>query len=375
MTGSAIRIPVAKPLIGEEEKRAVMAVLETGQIAEGPQTKVFEEDFARATGVEHAIAVSNGTVALHLALMAGGVKPGDEVAVPAFSFVATANAVLMAGATPVFVDVDPVTFNMDPRKLKSAMTPRTKAVMPVHLFGHPADMDVLSDVAAARGAILVGDAAQAIGARYKGKPVGATAVAEAFSLYPTKNVTTGEGGVVTTNDAEIAALARSLRNHGRGIATLGTYDHIRLGWNYRLTDLAAAIGIEQLKKLTKFNEARRYHAELLTRRLKNVASVTVPTEASYAHHAFHQYTLRVLGHHGARERLQAFLRERGIGSGVYYPKPLHAYPHLAAYGHADLKVSEQLAREVISLPIHPALTAQEVAEVASAVEEWAIQQE
>jgi len=368
VTDVPIRVPIAKPLVGEEEATAVLEVLRSGQIAEGPRTRAFEAEFARMTGAKQALAVANGSVALHLALLGAGVGPGDEVIVPAFTFIATANMVLACGAKPVLVDVDPVTYNMDTEMALAAITARTKAIMPVHLFGLPAYVAALAP-ARERGIVIVGDAAQAHGAAANGRPVGSLADVEGFSLYPTKNMTSAEGGMVTTNDDAMAELMRSIRNHGRGLATLGTYDHVRMGYNYRLTDVHSAIGLEQLKKLETFNEKRRANAALLTKRLDGIRGITTPVEPAGMRHVWHQYTIRVAG--GKRDALQKHLRAAGIGSGIYYPKPLHAYPHLAPYGHSDLHHAEALAKEVLALPVHPALTTADVEAVAEAIRAFA----
>lgn len=346
-----VRIPIAKPLLGPEEEAAVAAVLRSGMLAHGPVTEDFERRFAAYVGAPHAVAVANGTAALHLALAAAGVGPGDEVLVPAFTFVATANAVLMVGARPVFVDVDPATFTMDPADARRALTPRTKALLPVHLYGLAADLDPLLELAAGRDLALVEDCAQSHGATYRGKVTGSLGDLGCFSFYPTKNLAVGEGGMVTTADPEMAELVASLRNHGRGQATLGTYDHVRMGWNLRTTDVLSAIGREQLAKLPAFTRRRQEVAARLDAGLRDAPGVTVPTVPAGRTHVYHQYTVRCAD----RAAVQARLRAAGIGSGVYYPKVQYAYPHLAAFARACPQ-AERAAREVLSLPVHPSVS-------------------
>lgn len=356
-------IPIAKPLVGAEEAARVQQVLASGMLASGPVVGEFERSFASYVGARHAIATSNGTTALHAALVGLGIRPGDEVIVPAFTFIASANSVLLAGATPVLVDVDERTFCVDPAAIEAAITPRTRAIMPVHLFGHPADMDAMQAIAAQNELRVLGDAAQAHGAALGSRRVGALGDAECFSFYPTKNMTTGEGGMVTTNDDTVAARVRAFVNHGRADAGLGTYDHLTLGHNFRLTDLHAAIGTVQLGKLESWNARRRSNAEQLSKLLGG-ADVVLPSVAAGARHAFHQYTVRTRD----RAALIHRLRADGVGFGVYYPKALHQYAHLAAYARGPLPRAESAAREVLSLPVHPAVSDADIERVAAAVQ-------
>jgi perosamine synthetase len=345
-------IPIAKPLIGEEEKTAVMAVLDSGMLASGPRTEEFEKKFAEYVGTKYAIATTSGTTALHLGLLSLGVTHGNEVILPAFSFIATANTVLFCDATPVFCDVDPKTFNIDPEKIDKLITKNTKAIMPVHLYGQAADMKPIQEIAENHGIDVIGDACQAHGATYNGKMVGSFGDVECFSFYPTKNMTTGEGGMVTTNNEEVADLTISLRNHGREKTKWG-YEHGRLGYNYRMTDIGAAIGLEQLKKLPKNIQMRQKNAAYFDSHLR---SVEIPYVIPEAQHAYHQYTVK--SKH--RDTLTQELKRNEIGFGIYYPQPLHTYRHLKKYGHKDLKVSELLSTEVLSLPVHPALSTQDL---------------
>ncbi|MCU0850992.1 MAG: DegT/DnrJ/EryC1/StrS family aminotransferase [Candidatus Thermoplasmatota archaeon] len=345
-------IPIAKPLIGDEEKTAVMNVLNSGMLASGPRTEEFEKKFAEYVGTKYAIATTSGTTALHLGLLGLGVTKHDEVILPSFSFIATANAVLFCDAVPVFCDVDPRTFNLAPEKIEKLITKKTKAIMPVHLYGQAADMNPIQEIAQKHSVHIIGDACQAHGAVYDGKMVGSFGDVECFSFYPTKNMTTGEGGMVTTNNQEVAELIISLRNHGREKTKWG-YEHGRLGYNYRMTDIGAAIGLEQLKKLPKNIQMRQKNAAYFDAHLK---TVEIPYVLPKATHAYHQYTIKSKN----RDALTASLKKNEIGFGIYYPQPLHTYKHLKKYAHDDLKNSETLGNEVVSLPVHPALSSQDI---------------
>lgn len=341
-------IPIAKPLLGDEELEAIRAVMQSGQVAQGPVVAEFESVFAQMCGVRYAIATSSGTTALHLALLAHGIGPGDEVITSPFTFIASANSILYTGARPVFVDVEEDTFNMDAAQIEAAITPRTKAIMPVHLFGLPCDMGAIMDIAARHGLAVIEDACQAHGATYAGQAAGSFG-SGCFSFYATKNMTTAEGGMVTTNDEAIAERVRLLRNHGMR----QRYYHEELGYNFRMTDLQAAIGLVQLRKLPEFNAARIRHAALLSERLADV--VTVPTLPPGRQHVFHQYTVRIAQD---RDSVAAKLNAAGVGIGIFYPVPVHQQaPYRAlGYGNQRFPVAERLSREVLSLPVHPALT-------------------
>ena len=357
-------IAIAHPFIGEEEKRAVMRVLESGQLAQGPVVAQFEEEFARWCGVKHAVAVSSGTAGLHLALLAHGIGPGDEVITSPFTFIASANSVLFTGATPVFVDVELDTFCIDPTRVEAAITPRTRAIMPVHLYGNPAQLPELMQIARQRGLFMVEDAAQAHGATVVGKKVGTFGNTAVFSLYPTKNMMAGEGGLVTTDDDRIASAIRMLRQHGES----ERYHHRVLGYNFRMTDLCAAIALVQLHRLDGFNATRRRNAEILSSGLDGVPGVITPTERPDYEHVYHQYTIRV---HEQRDRLKAALAARGIGTGIYYPIPLHRQQVYVDRGYSDqsFPMSERLATEVLSLPVHPALSDADLARVVESIRE------
>ena len=281
-------IPIAKPLISDEEKQAVMEVLNSGMIAAGPKTQEFEEKFADFVKTKYAITTSSGTTALHLGLLCLGVKKDDEVILPSFTFIATANTILFCDAKPVFCDIDPLTFNISPEKIEGLITPKTKAIMPVHLYGQPADMKPIQEIADKHRLKIIGDAAQAHGAKYNGKKIGGFGDLECFSFYPTKNMTTGEGGIITSNDKELIDRANSIRNHGREKTNL-TYAHGRVGYNYRMTDINAAIGLEQLKKLPEFNKKRKINAKYYDQNLKDVET---PFVIKNAEHVYHQYTIK-----------------------------------------------------------------------------------
>ena len=348
-------IPIASPVIGEPEKAAVLRVLESGVLAQGPAVEAFETAFAERLGVRHAVAVGSGSAALLVALLAHGVGEGDEVITTPFSFIASANAVLFAGARPRFVDVREDDFNIDPELIERMVTPRTKAIIPVHLYGNPCRMDNIEAIARRHGLAIVEDGCQAHGASIEGRPVGTFGTA-CFSFYPTKNMTTGEGGMVTTDDADVAAQARMLRNHGQS----ERYLHERIGFNWRMTDLAAAIGLAQLDRLEEGNARRRANARRLN---ESCTGVVTPPERECSHHVYHQYTVRVPGQ---RDELLSHLREHGVGAVVYYPMPIHRQPVYRRLGYRDdLPVAERLSTEVLSLPVHPSLTEGELDTIAT----------
>jgi dTDP-4-amino-4,6-dideoxygalactose transaminase len=353
-------IPIAQPLIGDEEKDAVLAVLESGQLAQGDVVERFERAFAAWCGAPHAIATSNGTTALHVALLAHGVGPGDEVITSPFTFIASANSILHCGARPVFVDIEPDTFNIDPERIEAAITPRTKAIMPVHLYGNPADLPAIREVAARHGLAVIEDAAQAHGAAVDGARIGGAGTA-CFSFYPTKNMTTGEGGIVTTDDPDVAERARLLRAHGAS----ERYRHTMLGYNFRMTNIHAAIGVAQMARIDDWTAARRRNARCLTERLGD--AVVTPATRPWATHVYHQYTVRIPG---GRGDLPARLAARGVGTGVHYPIPIHHQPLYRDLGYDDaLPESERAAAEVLSLPVHPALDECDLVTIAGAVRE------
>ena len=338
-------IPAARPLIGDEERAAVDRVMRSGMLAQGPEVAAFESEFGALVDGAHCVAVNSGTSALHLALIAMGVGQGDEVIVPSFTFAASANSVRLAGAEPVFVDIDSDTFCVDPTAVEAAITDRTKAVMPVHLYGHPADMSALGELAGRHGIAVIEDAAQAHAASWQGRPVGTFGSTACFSFYPTKNMTSGEGGMVTTGNAETARMLRLLRNQGME----KRYENEVVGFNTRMTDLHAAIGRVQLTKLASWTEQRQANARFLDAHLEGVV---VPPVADGALHVYHQYTIRVVD--TDRDAFAQRLQEQGVGSGVYYPTPTHRLPSFGL--DLDLPETARAAREVLSLPVHPALS-------------------
>jgi len=353
-------IPIARPLIGEEEKQAVLEVLDSGMLTQGPRVKAFEEAFAEMCGVRYAVATSSGTTALHVTLLAHGIGPGDEVITTPFTFIASANSILYVGARPVFVDIDPATFNIDPAQIEAAITPRTKAIIPVHLFGLPCDMDAILKIARQHNLIIIEDACQAHGARYNGQCVGSFGTG-CFSFYPTKNITSAEGGMITTDDEEIAERCRVIRQHGMR----RRYYHDELGFNFRMTDVHAAIGLAQLQKLERFNEARIANACFFN---EHLARVTIPIVPDGYRHVFHQYTIRVPD--GRRDAVLEGLREKGIGTSVYYPVPVHKQRVYVERGYeGTFPEAEQAAAEVLSLPVHPGLSSADLETIIAAVNE------
>ncbi|MDD7687701.1 MAG: DegT/DnrJ/EryC1/StrS family aminotransferase [Actinomycetaceae bacterium] len=353
-------IPAAKPLIGAEERAAVDAVLASGMVAQGPQVAAFEEEFS-AQMVEgvHCVAVNSGTSALHVGLLAAGIGAGDEVIVPSFTFAATGNSVAIAGATPVFADIEADHFCLDPQDIEAKITDKTKAIMPVHLYGHPANMDALVEIARKHNLAIFEDCAQAHGASLHGKKVGTFGVFGGFSFYPTKNMTSGEGGMIATSDDEVARAARMIRNQGME----QRYANELIGLNNRMTDINAAIGREQLKKVAAWTATRQANAEFLT---ANIEGVITPKVADGAVHVYHQYTIRV---ENDRDGFQKALKDEfNIGSGVYYPIPNHRLPSLAPYAPGvELPTTEMVAQQCLSLPVHPSLSQEDLERIVNAV--------
>lgn len=355
-------IPMAKPIIGEEEKKAVLEVLDSGIIAQGPRVKEFENGFAKMCGVKHAIATTSGTTALHLVLLAHDIGTGDEVITSPFTFIASANSVLFVEAKPVFVDIDPKTFNLDASQIEAAITPKTKAILPVYLYGLCCDMDEIMSIAKKHDLAVIEDACQAHGSEFKGKRAGSFGTGT-FSLYPTKNMTSAEGGMITTDDDEIMEKCRVIRNHGMR----RRYYHDELGYNFRMTDVHAAIGNAQLAKLGMFNNKRKENADYYDTHLKGVTTPFVPDGYT---HVYHQYTIRVP--EGKRDDLRAFLKEKEIGSEIYYPVPIHKqgfymdmFGDDKAYSEADFA-----ATEVLSIPVHPSVSKKDLEKVVFTINEF-----
>lgn len=350
-------IPIAKPLIAEDERAAVDRVVRSGMLTQGPEVAAFEREFAEHFGLGRAcVAVNSGTSGLHLGLLSVGIRPGNEIIVPSFTFAATANSVALAGATPVFVDIDPHDFCLDPAAVKAAVTKNTVGIMPVHLFGHPANMPALQSIADEHGLQIFEDAAQAHGASLNGTAVGAFGSFAMFSLYPTKNMTSGEGGMVSVGNADLERSLRLYRNQGM----LRQYENEVVGFNMRMTDIHAAIGRVQLRKVGGWTRRRQENAAFLSAGLEGV---TVPLVADGAVHVYHQYTVRVPEE---RDRLAKALREEyDIGSGMFYPLPSH---RLAPFSvEEDLPETERAANESLSLPVHPALSDADLERIVTAV--------
>ncbi|MBA2284315.1 MAG: DegT/DnrJ/EryC1/StrS family aminotransferase [Ktedonobacteraceae bacterium] len=358
-------ISVACPLLGYEEEVAVQRVLASGQLVQGEKVAAFEQRFAEVCHVREAVALSSGTAALYLALLAHDIGPGDEVITTAFTFAATVNAILLVGATPVFVDIEPDTYTMDAALVEGVITPRTKALMPVHLYGHPCDMTRLLPIAATHGLVIIEDACQAHAAAIDGKPVGSFGTG-CFSFYATKNITTGEGGMVTTDDPVIAERVRLLRHHGQK----ERYCHVTLGHNLRMTEMQAALGLVQLEKLERFTCQRIANAAFLTERLR--ASLQTPIVRPGYRHVYHQYTIRVPEQ---RDEWMLKLRDRGIATAVHYPLAVHQQPFYREHAgriafskalatanvaqatiDVSLPVTELAVKQVLSLPVHPGLS-------------------
>jgi dTDP-4-amino-4,6-dideoxygalactose transaminase len=346
-----------------EVDSAIAQVLESAQFIKGEECGHFEREFAAYCGAAQAVGVANGTDALTLALRAYGVGPGDEVITVANTFIATGEAILLNGARPVFVDVDPVTFTMDPAAIEKAITARTRLILPVHLYGHPADMRSISEIAARHGLPVLEDAAQAHGAEVDGVRAGRLGHAASFSFYPGKNLGAyGDAGMVVSNDADFLGRLRQIANHGGGTSK---YDNVVLGTNSRLDTLQAAVLRVKLRHLDRWNHARRGLAEAYTRALRDLPGVTLPRERPGARSAWHLYTIRI----SDRDALQAQLRAQGVATAVHYPRPIHLQPAMAAAGGraGDLPVSEQLCREVLCLPLYPEMAQEAVGRVAAEV--------
>jgi len=349
--------------IQHELRPAIEDVLRSGKFILGPQVEAFEKEIAKACGVPHAVGVASGTDALLLALRAAGVGAGDEVIVPAFSYIATADVVCLLGAHPVFCDISADTFNLDPSKLEGHITSRTKAIVPVHIFGQAADMERILAVAASAQLAVIEDAAQAIGATCGGRPAGSLGDFGCLSFYPTKNLgAAGDAGMILTSSAEAAARLRSLRGHG---AVAHKYISEEQGWNSRLDELQAAILRVKLRHLAEWTAARQSHAARYDKLLRAVPGITLPRVAPGSTHVYHQYTVRLAD----RERVQKHLAAEGIASTVYYPVPLHLQPMFAHLGNqpGSMPQAERAAIEVLSLPIYPELTPAQIDRIANAV--------
>ncbi len=352
------RIKMFELDIDDEEIEAVTRVLRSGWIVYGPEVQAFEREFAEYIGVKHALAVTSGTVALYCALKALGIGPGDEVIVPDFTFIATATSVLCAGARPVFADIELKTYNIDPDDVLEKITNRTKAIIAVHLYGHPADMKALREICEDKNLVLIEDAAQAHGAKYCNSYVGSLGDAAAFSFYATKNVATGEGGMVTTNRDDVCEKVKLLRDHGQ----VRKYYHVELGWNFMMTSIQAAIGRVQLKKLEKNIEVRRKNAEFLRSEISKIKWIRPPIELSTCRHAYHLFTVWIDDSAPlSRDKLVEYMRSKGVEVAVHYPLPLHQQPLFKSMGYRECcPNATEASKHVMSIPIHQKLSREDL---------------
>ncbi len=360
-------VKINAPFITDEEINEVIETLRSGYLASGPKVREFEELFAKYLGVKYALTVSNGTIALYLALKALGIGEGDEVIVPDFTFFATASTVVLCGAKPVFSDINLRTYTIDPNALEELITERTKAVVVVHLYGHPVNMDGVLKVARDYGLYVIEDCAQAHGAEFRGSKVGGLGDVGAFSFYATKNLTMGEGGAVVTNNDEVARYVSLLRNHGQD----RKYHHILIGWNFRITDIQAAIGIHQLRKLDGMNRRRRELAKVYNEELSDLDGISLPIEESWGKHVYHQYVIWVKGGEVVRAKLMSYLDSKGVQTAIHYPEPLHAQPALSKYAvGVKCPNATKASKHVLSLPMHPGLSIDDVLYVCKCVKEF-----
>lgn len=360
-------ISIAKIVFSKKEEEAVLQVMRSSNLAQGKETERFEQEFAKYLNIKYAVAVSNGTVALHLSLLSLKLKPGDEVITTPFSFIASTSTILLAGLKPVFVDIKR-DFNIDVNKIEAKITPKTKAILPVHLFGNPCEMDVILSLAKKYNLAIIEDACQTHGAEYEGKKVGTFGTLSCFSFYATKNMTTGEGGMIVTNDKSLYEFLKKARNHG----SKRQYFHEFLGYNFRLTEMQATIGRIQLKKLDNFNKKRLENALFLNNLLKNIKGISLPQISDHKKQVFHQYTIIVNKDFPiTRDQLVSIFMKKGIGYGIFYPLPIHKQPAIKELGFEDhLPISEALSREVISLPIHPYLTKKDLKYIAQIIKKY-----
>ncbi|MFQ5918816.1 MAG: DegT/DnrJ/EryC1/StrS family aminotransferase [Thermoplasmata archaeon] len=362
-------IPIARPALDEEEIQALAEVLRSGRLAQGPQVRAFEARFADFIGTDHAVATSSGTAALHTALHALGVQPGDEVILPAITFFSSAAMVAAAGGTPVVVDVRAEDYNLEPEEAAKAVTPATTGIMPVHMYGQPAEMGPLRDLAEDKDLFLLEDACESVGATYGGSPVGSLGAAGCFSFYPTKVITTGEGGMVTTNDEAVASACRMFRDHG--VRT--KYQHEFPGFNYRMTELAAAIGLEQLKKLDGFLKARAEHAARLSEGLQWLEGLEAPHVLQGRTHVWYQYIVRITEAFPlSRDDVVRQLADRGVEARPSYPMAIHHQKAFASLGRAGpCPVAEAALPQMLELPVHPSLSTSDLEQVVNSLREIA----
>jgi perosamine synthetase len=370
-------IPITKPDLGEEEKQLISQVVESGWVSQGPKVAEFEEIFARYVGARHAVATTSCTTALHAALSVSGIGPGDEVVVPSLSFIATANSVLYCGATPVFVDVDPETCNIDVQKIEETVTTKTRAIMPVHQMGLPADLDPIKKIAEKNKLLIIEDAACAIGSAYKNTKIGGHGNIACFSFHPRKIITTGEGGMITTDDPTIAERLRRFRHHGMSVSDIERHMAIlviietypELGYNYRMTDMQAAMGIGQMKKLSFLLDARKQMARMYDNELGKIPHIRIPQVPSYARHNYQSYWIELLDSAPVdRNTLMAKLLEKGIATrrGIM---AIHRELCYQAYAGIYLPNTDRLTDNTLLLPLYPALSAEEQTFIINSIKE------
>lgn len=361
-------INISKPFFTDKEIGAAVRALESGQLSQGPKVKEFEDLFAKYCGVKYAVATNNGTSALHCILFALGIEADDEVITTPFTFVATANSIIMQGAKVVFADISEKDFNIDPASVIKKVSKKTKAILPVDLYGQIYDVENIQAISEKFNLKVVEDACQSVGAEYLGKKAGNFGNAAAFSLYATKNITAGIGGILTTNDEEIMEKAKLFRHHGQNEAT--QYDYVIFGYNYRMMDPLAAIGIEQLKRIEELSLAREKNAQKLIEKLSDIKGLILPQVKNGFKHAWHQFTIRITDNYKMpRDQFIDELEKKGIQCKIYYPKPLHLYPQFEKDGfrEGDFPVAEKLAKEVISIPIHPLVSGGEIDYIAQTI--------
>ena len=358
-----MKVNMAEMYVDDEIKNAAIRVLESRRYVKGEEAKKLEEEFAEFVRAKYGIATNSGTSALHVALLAIGIKRGDEVIVPSHTFIATVSPVVHIGAKPVFAEIDEETYTINPEDIRKKITERTKAIMPVHLYGHPCNMDEIKEIAEEHDLKIIEDACQAHGAEYKGKKVGSIGDIAAFSFFPSKNMTVaGDGGMIVTNNEEYAIKAKALVDQGRIAGK--KYEHDFVGFNYRMSEILAAIGRVQLKHLPEWIEKRREVAGIYDEILEE--DVVLPMEKEWAKHVYHLYVIR----HEERDKLKEFLKEKGIATGIHYPIPVHLQPSMREYGNVKLEVTEKIAREILSIPMHPQMEREDVEYVANAIKEW-----
>ncbi|MEK6936798.1 MAG: DegT/DnrJ/EryC1/StrS family aminotransferase [Nanoarchaeota archaeon] len=350
-----MNISFNKPILGKEEEEKVLEVIRSGNLLLGNKVEEFEKEFAKYIGVKHCICTSSGTTALNTVLRANGIKEGDEVITTPLSFIATANSVLHLNAKPVFADIDENTFTINPSLIKEKITKKTRAILPVSLYGHPCYMDEIKEIAEKHNLLVIEDCAQSHGSEYKGRKTGSLTMSSAFSFDPTKSISSAGGGAVVTNDDKIMEMSRMIRIHGQREKN----NHEILGFNYKMNDISAVILIEQLKKIDNFLKRRKENADFLTRNLKDLKWLKVPEVKENCRHSFSRFTIKVIGKN--RDEVMKKLNEKGIGTGLFYPKPIHKQKVYIDLNYKDsLPVAEKICSQILSLPVHPGLNKEEL---------------